>query len=71
MKILIFFSESPLKVRKIAVYRFLMSFLVLEFLRSNDLKNYRENRDFKRRGHEEAAVTHKIPIQIVSMISEA
>ena len=38
MKIFIVLSESPLKVRKIAVYRFLISFLVLELLRSKDLK---------------------------------
>ena len=33
MKIFIVLSESPLKVRKIAVYRFLISFSVLELLR--------------------------------------
>ena len=38
MKIFIVLSESPLKVRKIAVYRFLISFLVLELLRFKDLK---------------------------------
>ena len=43
MKIFILLSESPLKVRKIAVYRFLISFLVLELLRSKDFKNYRKN----------------------------
>ena len=43
MKIFIPLSESPLKVRKIAVYCFLISFLVLELLRSKDLKNYRKN----------------------------
>ena len=43
MKIFIVLSESPLKVRKIAVYRFLISFLVLELLRFKDLKNYRKN----------------------------
>ena len=32
-------SESPVKVRKIAVYRFLVSFLVPELLRFKDLKN--------------------------------
>ena len=32
MKIFIVLSESPLKVRKIAVYRFLISVLVLELL---------------------------------------
>ena len=34
MKIFIVLSESPLKVRKITVYGFLKSFLVLELLRS-------------------------------------
>ena len=43
MKIFILLSESPLKIRKNAVYRFLISFLVLELLRSKDLKNYRKN----------------------------
>ena len=43
MKIFILLSESPLQVRKIAVYRFLVSFLVLEVLRSKDLKNYPKN----------------------------
>ena len=42
MKIFIVLSESPLKVRKIAVYRFSISFLILESLRSKDLKNYRK-----------------------------
>ena len=42
MKIFILLSESPLKVRKIAAYRFLISFLVPELLRSKDLKNYRK-----------------------------
>ena len=41
MKIFVL-SESPLKLRKIAVYRFLISLLVLELLRSKDLKNYRK-----------------------------
>ena len=40
MKIFIALSESPLKVRKIVVYRFLISFLVPELLRFKDLKNY-------------------------------
>ena len=40
MKVFIVLSESPLKGRKIAVYLFLISFLVLELLRSKDLKNY-------------------------------
>ena len=43
MKFFTVLSESPLKVRKIAVYRFLISFLVLELLRSKHLKNYRKN----------------------------
>ena len=43
MKIFSVLSESPLKVRKIAIYHFLISFLVLELLRSKDLKNYRKN----------------------------
>ena len=36
MKIFIVLSESPLKVRKIATYRFLISFQVLELFRSKD-----------------------------------
>ena len=43
MKIFVVLSESPLKVRKIAVHRFLISFLVPELLRSKDLKNYQKN----------------------------
>ena len=43
MKIFIVLSESPLKVRKIAVHRFLTSFLVPEILRPKDLKNYQKN----------------------------
>ena len=43
MKIFIVLSESPLEVRKIAVYRFLISFLVPEILRPKDLKNYQKN----------------------------
>ena len=42
MKTFIVVSESPLQLRKIAVYRFLISFLVLELLRSKDFKNYRK-----------------------------
>ena len=42
MKIFIALSESPLKVRKISVYRFLISFLVPELLRFKDLKNYQK-----------------------------
>ena len=40
MTIFIAISESPLKVRKIAIYRFLISFLVPELLRFKDMKNY-------------------------------
>ena len=54
MKIFILLSESPLKIRKIAVYRFLISFLVLELLRSKDLKNYRK------KWYEKCAVLNKI-----------
>ena len=43
MKTFIVLSESRLKVRKIAVYRFLISFLVIELLKFKDLKNYRKN----------------------------
>ena len=43
MKIFIVLSESPSKVRRIAVYRFLISFLVPELLRFKDLKNDRKN----------------------------
>ena len=43
MKIFIVLSESPLKVRATAVYRFLISFLVLELLKSKDLKHYQKN----------------------------
>ena len=39
MKIVIVPSESPLKVGKIAVYCFLVSFLVPELSRLEDLKN--------------------------------
>ena len=41
MKTFIVLSESPLRVRKITVI--LISLLVLELLRSKDLKNYRKN----------------------------
>ena len=43
MKIFIALSESPLNARKIAFYRFLISFLVPELLRFKDLKNDRKN----------------------------
>ena len=43
MKTFIVLSESPLKVKKIAVSCFLISFLVLELLRFKDLKNNRKN----------------------------
>ena len=42
MKIFIVLSVNALKVRKIAVYCFLISFLVIELLRSKDLKNYQK-----------------------------
>ena len=45
MKIFIALSESSFKkVRKIGVYRFLISFLVPELLRFKDLKNDRKMR---------------------------
>ena len=43
MKIFIVLFENPLKVRKIAFYRFLISFLVPESLGFKDLKNYHKN----------------------------
>ena len=43
MKIFIVLSESPLKVRNITVYRFLISFLVPELLRFKDLKTTERN----------------------------
>ena len=43
MKIFIVLSESPSKIRKIAVYRFLISFLVPELSRLKDLKNDQKN----------------------------
>ena len=43
MKIFILLSEGSLKVRKIAVYPFLISFLVPELLRFKDLKKDRKN----------------------------
>ena len=42
MKIFIVPSESSLKVRKIAVYRFLTSFPIAELLRFNNLKKDRK-----------------------------
>ena len=42
MEVFIVLSESPLKVRKSAVYRFLISFLVPELLRFKDLKKDRK-----------------------------
>ena len=42
MKTFIALSESHLKVIKIAVYRFFISFLVPELLRLKDLKNYQK-----------------------------
>ena len=35
MKIFILLAESPLKVRKVAIYHFLILFLVLELLRQD------------------------------------
>ena len=43
MKILIVLSESPLNARKIALYRFLIWFLVPELLRFKDLTKDRKN----------------------------
>ena len=43
MKIFIVASESPSKVRKIVVYRFLISFLFPELLMFKYLKNDRKN----------------------------
>ena len=43
MKFLIVLSESPLKVRKITIYRFLISFLVPELSRFKDMKSDRKN----------------------------
>ena len=43
MKIFIVLSENPLNVRKIAVYRFLLSLLVIKLMRSKDIKNYQKN----------------------------
>ena len=43
MQNFIVLSESPLKVRKIAVYHFLISFIVLKLSRFKDLKNYWKN----------------------------
>ena len=43
MKIFIVLSENLLKVRKIAVYHFLISFLDPELLRFKHLKKDREN----------------------------
>ena len=43
MKIFIVLSESPLKVRKVAVYCFLISFQAPELLRFKNLKSDRKN----------------------------
>ena len=43
MKIFIILSESSLNARKIALYRFLISFLVPELLKFKDLKSDRKN----------------------------
>ena len=53
MKIFIILSESLSNVRKIAVYRFLISFLVPELLRFKDLKNYRKDGTKKMPGLEQ------------------
>ena len=42
MKIVIASSESLVKIRKNAVYCFLISFLVPELLRFKDLENYQK-----------------------------
>ena len=39
MKIFIVLCDSPLKILKIAIYRFLISFLVPELLMFKDLQN--------------------------------
>ena len=43
MKIFIVLCESPLKILKIAVYRFLISFLVPELLMFKDFQNSLKN----------------------------
>ena len=43
MRIFIVQCESPLKILKIAVYHFLISFLVPELLMFNDLQNGLKN----------------------------
>ena len=43
MKIFIVLCESPLKILKIAIYRFLISFLVPELLMFTDLQNSLKN----------------------------
>ena len=43
MKIFIVLCESPLKILKIAIYRFLISFLVSELLLFKDLQNGLKN----------------------------
>ena len=43
MKIFIVLCESPLKILKIAVYRFLISFLVPELVMFKDLQNGLKN----------------------------
>ena len=52
MKVFIVLSESPLKVRKIAIYRFLISFLAPELLRSKKLWKTTEKMVRKMRGLE-------------------
>ena len=43
MKIFIVLSESPFKIMKIAIYRFLISFLIPELLRFKGLENDQKN----------------------------
>ena len=43
MKIFVALSESPLKFRKMTIYRFLIPLLVPELLRFKDLENDWEN----------------------------
>ena len=50
MKISIVLSQSPLKIRKIAVYRFLISFLVPELL-TEGLKIFKMTEKMVRKMH--------------------
>ena len=60
MKIFIVVSESPLNARKIALYRFLISFLVPELLRFKDLKNNWKNGTKNVRSRIKSIKIHKI-----------